>query len=186
MKIEIRQLSELKRYENNPRLNAEAVDVVAQSILDYGFNVPLGIDKDDVIVTGDTRYQALLKLGWTEARCVVLDHLNAEEIKAFRIADNKVAEFSQWDDDKLAAELRLLEGSEFKFDTFLDDNAIRVLEPSKVTQAMVDRVADKESTKYEDAASAVQDEMRKVTCKSCSKAFSVRVRDLEIYVTGRK
>lgn len=96
-------------YENNPRRNDQAVDKVALSISAFGFKVPIVIDADDVIVTGHTRLKAAKKLGLKTVPCIRADDLTDEQIKAFRLADNKVSEFAEWDEEKLLAELEELE-----------------------------------------------------------------------------
>ena len=101
-------VEELIPYENNPRKNDEAVDKVALSISAFGFKVPVVIDKDNVIVTGHTRLKAAKKLGLSKVPCIKADDLTEEQIKAFRLADNKVSEFSEWDFDKLEEELEKL------------------------------------------------------------------------------
>ncbi|MBR2882678.1 MAG: ParB N-terminal domain-containing protein, partial [Prevotella sp.] len=105
MEIIYKKLTDLKPYENNPRKNKQAVNAVAKSIRDLGFRVPLVIDTDDVIVCGHTRYEALKKLGWSDVPCIVADDLTEEQIKAFRLADNQVAEFATWDVPKLEVEI---------------------------------------------------------------------------------
>lgn len=98
-------VEELIPYENNPRKNDDAVEKVALSISAFGFKVPIVIDANNVIVTGHTRLRAAKKLGITTVPCIKADDLTDEQIKAFRLADNKVAEFSQWDEEKLMKEL---------------------------------------------------------------------------------
>jgi site-specific DNA-methyltransferase (adenine-specific) len=105
MKIINKNLKDVKPYENNPRKNDKAVDLVAESIKEFGFKVPVVIDKNNVIVSGHTRYKAAKKLGLDTIPCVVADDLTDQQIKAFRIADNKVAEGSQWDFILLTDEL---------------------------------------------------------------------------------
>ena len=95
-------------YENNPRKNDEAVDKVALSISAFGFKVPIVLDANNVVVTGHTRLKAAKKLGLSKVPCILADDLTEEQIRAFRLADNKVAEFSQWDEDKLMQELESL------------------------------------------------------------------------------
>ena len=92
-------------YENNPRKNEEAVDKVAESIKAFGFKVPIIVDKDNVIVAGHTRLKAAKKLGMNTVPVILADDLNEEQIKAFRLADNKTAEFAEWDFEKLESEL---------------------------------------------------------------------------------
>lgn len=96
---------DIKPYEKNPRKNDEAVKYVAESIREFGFKVPIVIDEDGVIVAGHTRWKAAKKLGLEEVPCVIADDLTEEQIKAFRLADNKVAEKAEWDFDLLSVEL---------------------------------------------------------------------------------
>lgn len=105
IKIIYKQLDELTPYANNPRKNDEAVKYVAQSMKDFGCKVPLVIDTNGVIVAGHTRYKAARYLGWTEVPCIVAEDLSEEQVKAFRLADNKVAEIAEWDDEMLNVEL---------------------------------------------------------------------------------
>lgn len=105
MEVIIKKIEELKEYENNPRLNDKAVEFVANSISDFGFKVPIVIDKDNIIVTGHTRFKAAMQLGLKEVPCIIADDLNNEQIKAFRLIDNKVSEFALWNEDKLQKEI---------------------------------------------------------------------------------
>lgn len=114
MDIIYKDLKKLKPYENNPRFNDEAIDRVAESIKEFGFKVPIIIDKDNVIVTGHTRFKASQKLGLKEVPCIIADDLTDEQIKAFRIADNKVSEFSNWDFDLLNEELNEIDDIDMK------------------------------------------------------------------------
>lgn len=101
-------IAEIKPYENNPRRNDAAVEYVANSIREFGFKVPIIIDGDNVIVAGHTRWLAAQKLGMTEVPCVIADDLSPKQVKAFRLADNKVSEKSSWDYGKLGDEIREL------------------------------------------------------------------------------
>jgi len=117
-------VDDLIPYENNPRKNDEAVDKVALSISAFGFKVPIVIDANNVIVTGHTRLKAAKKLGIKTVPCIKADDLTDEQIKAFRLADNKVSEFSEWDEEKLMKELEALgdiDMSLYGFE-FPDDN----------------------------------------------------------------
>lgn len=111
-------INKIKPYENNPRRNDEAVSAVAASIREFGFKVPIVIDKNNVIVTGHTRWKAANQLGLQTVPCIRADDLTEDQIKAFRIADNSVAEIATWDADKLEIELEDidLDMSEFGFD----------------------------------------------------------------------
>ena len=109
-------IKELTPYEKNPRKNDEAVQYVAESIKQFGFKVPIVIDKNNVIIAGHTRYKAAKKLKLKTVPCLIADDLTDEQIKAFRLADNKVAEFSEWDFDLLELELKELENFDLDFD----------------------------------------------------------------------
>jgi len=96
-------------YANNPRNNNNSVDLVAASIKEFGFKVPIIVDREYVIVAGHTRLLAAKKLGLDEVPCLIADDLTDAQIKAFRLADNKVSEFSGWDMDKLVVEMEMIE-----------------------------------------------------------------------------
>lgn len=100
------RINELKPYEKNPRKNDSAVDAVAESIKEFGFKNPVIIDKDGVIVAGHTRLKAAKKLGLEEVPTIMADDLSEEQVKAFRLADNKTAELAGWDFDLLSEELK--------------------------------------------------------------------------------
>ena len=105
MEIINKKITELKPYENNPRLNDDAVPYVANSISSFGFKVPIVIDKNNVIITGHTRLKAAKELGMKEVPCIIADDLTDEQVKAFRLADNKVAELADWNFDLLDDEI---------------------------------------------------------------------------------
>lgn len=109
LQIVYKKIDELKPYEKNPRvISDEAVEKVANSISEFGFRVPIIIDKKGVIVAGHTRLLGAKKLKLNEVPCILADDLTDEQIKAFRLADNKVGEFSYWDFDLLEDELNAL------------------------------------------------------------------------------
>ena len=103
-------------YINNPRNNEEAIDKVASSIQEFGFKVPIIIDENNVVVTGHTRLLASKKLGLKTVPCVVANDLSEAQIKAFRIADNKVSEYSKWDEELLNIELEQLQELNFNLE----------------------------------------------------------------------
>ena len=109
MKIVERSLNEIKPYENNPRFNDDAVTPVAESIKAFGFKVPIIVDKDNVIIAGHTRFKAAQLLGLEKVPVIVADDLTEEQVKLFRIADNKVGEQASWDFDKLKEEIKELD-----------------------------------------------------------------------------
>ena len=105
LRVVYRSIEELLGYDNNPRNNEDAVAKVAESIRQFGFKVPILIDQNDVIIAGHTRKLAAQELGMIQVPCICVSDLSPEQVRAFRLADNKVAEFSSWDPDKLADEL---------------------------------------------------------------------------------
>lgn len=117
MEIIERFIDELIPYENNPRNNDAAVEYVANSIREFGFKNPIIIDKNNVIVAGHTRLKAAEKLEMVKVPTIMADDLTDEQIKAFRLADNKVSEFSGWNFSILEQELNELE-STFEMENF--------------------------------------------------------------------
>lgn len=105
MQIITKKMSDLRPYARNPRKNDQAVDAVANSIREFGFKVPIVIDKNGEIIAGHTRYKAAKKMKLEEIPCIIADDLTEEQIKAFRLADNKVGELADWDFDLLSDEL---------------------------------------------------------------------------------
>lgn len=106
LKIVTKKIKDITPYFNNPRKNEKAIDAVMHSIEEFGFKNPIIIDKDGVIISGHTRRLAAIKLGLREVPCIVGDHLSEEQVKAFRLADNRVAEIATWDDDLLKEEMK--------------------------------------------------------------------------------
>ena len=116
MEVKNIDINKIIPYVNNPRNNKDAIDKVAASIKEFGFKVPIIIDKNNVIVTGHTRILAANKLGLNEVPCIVADDLTEAQIKAFRIADNRVSEFSEWDQELLKIELEGLKELDFNIE----------------------------------------------------------------------
>lgn len=118
MKVFDLRLDLLKEYENNPRFNENAVEKVIESIKEFGFKVPIIIDKENTIIAGHTRYKAAKELGIEKVPCLIADDLSPEQVKAFRLADNKVSEYSTWDEGKLYDELMELQTMNFNIESF--------------------------------------------------------------------
>ena len=116
LKIIYKKTEDLIPYINNPRNNDNAVDKVASSIKNFGFKVPIVVDGDNEIIAGHTRLKAAKKLGMDEVPCIVADDLSDGQIKAFRLADNRVAEFAEWDMELLESELEELKDYDLGFD----------------------------------------------------------------------
>lgn len=121
MQIIEKPLSEIRPYENNPRKNDAAVEYVANSIREFGWKVPIVIDKDGVIIAGHTRYKAAKKLGMKSAPCIMADDLTEDQVKAYRLADNKVGEIAEWEFSALEAELDSIELDMEQFGFAADD-----------------------------------------------------------------
>lgn len=113
-KIVMLSINDVRPYEKNPRRNDEAVQYVANSIKEFGWKQPIVVDKNNVVVVGHTRLKAAQKLGLKEVPCVIADDLTDKQVKAYRIADNKVGEIATWDFDPLNDELQELQ--DFGFD----------------------------------------------------------------------
>ena len=131
MEIVNKKISEIKPYEKNPRKNDAAVKYVAKSIEQFGFKIPIVIDKDGVIVAGHTRHKAAKRLKLNEVPCVIADDLTEDQIKAFRIADNKVSEKAEWDFEILDEEIAELPDIDFEAFGFEFDYEIDTEEPKK-------------------------------------------------------
>ena len=126
MKIQDLDINEIIPYANNPRNNAAAIDAVAASIKEFGFKVPVVIDKNNILITGHTRLEAAKKLGITKIPAIRASDLTDAQVKAFRLADNKVSEIATWDDKALAAELQALDDMDFDMSDFgFSDDELR-------------------------------------------------------------
>ncbi len=113
MKIELRSLSDIKPYDNNPRVNDGAVDAVVASIKEFGFRQPIVVDEEGVTIVGHTRLKAAQKLGLEQVPVHVATDLTPAQIKAYRIADNQTANLAEWDRDLLPLELADLQELDF-------------------------------------------------------------------------
>jgi hypothetical protein len=123
MEIVTKSLHELTPYDKNARKNDKAVPLVAKSIELFGFKVPIVIDRNNVIVCGHTRYKAAHALGIEEVPCIIADDLTDQQIKAYRLADNKVAEVSKWDKGILSLEMNEI------FDFDMSDFGFEIADP---------------------------------------------------------
>jgi DNA modification methylase len=111
MKIELRPVTSIRPYDNNPRNNDDAVATVAESIRQYGFRQPIVVDADGIIVIGHTRWKAAQSIGLAEVPVHVASELTADQVRSLRITDNKTAELAEWDMDKLTIELQAIEAA---------------------------------------------------------------------------
>ena len=111
--VGLRKIDDIQPYERNPRLNDDAVDAVAESLRQFGFRQPIVVDAEGVIIVGHTRWKAAKKLGLVKVPVHVATDLTPEQIRAYRIADNKTGELAEWDLDLLPIELQDLQQAEY-------------------------------------------------------------------------
>lgn len=145
--------TDLQEYVNNPRDNDAAVDAVAESIKQFGFKVPIIVDRDGVIVAGHTRKKAAERLGLADVPCIVADDLTPEQIKVFRLADNKTGELAEWDFAALEKELAELTAfdvdmSAFGFDDSVFDIADDIPDEIQLPRDEVGTSATRKSLKF--------------------------------------
>jgi DNA modification methylase len=131
MRVELRPIDQIKPYPGNPRINDDAVDAVAASIREFGFRQPIVVDGEGVVICGHTRLKAAHKLGMREVPVIVAKDLSPEQIKAYRIADNKTAELADWNYDLLPIELAELQAADFNLELlgFDQDELAKLLNP---------------------------------------------------------
>ncbi|WP_283598212.1 ParB N-terminal domain-containing protein [Ligilactobacillus saerimneri] len=157
MKVIEMDISEVKPYENNPRINEGGVEATANSIKEFGWQQPLVVDRDHVIIVGHTRLKAAEKLGLKKVPVVVADGLSEEQVKAYRLADNKTGELSDWNTKLLDDELQSLvdmDMSDFGFDEDIE------FEP-----------ADSVSVKIDEPVESL--DQTEVTCPHCGETFKI-------------
>lgn len=114
MKVEAKSIDDIRPYENNPRDNEDAVNAVANSIKEFGWQQPIVVDKNGVIIVGHTRYKAAKQLDMKEVPVVVASNLTEEQVKAYRLADNKSGELADWDFGMLNTELQGIDDLDMK------------------------------------------------------------------------
>ena len=163
MNIVYKKVEELIPYVNNPRDNTDAIDKVASSIKNFWFKVPLVIDSQNEVITGHTRLLASKKLGVEEVPVIIADDLSEAQVKAFRIADNKVSEYAQWNEDLLKVEIDALKELDFDlldtgFEAFeIDALELKFQEFEDLEDAESDLLND-----YEEP------EKKKLCCPNCN------------------
>jgi DNA modification methylase len=131
MKVDLRPVTSIRPYENNPRINDHAVDAVAASIKEFGFRQPIVVDEEGIIVVGHTRFKAAIQLGMRTVPVHVARGLTPAQINAYRLADNQTATLANWNDELLARELAQLQAQEFDLNLtgFSSDDILRLLAP---------------------------------------------------------
>jgi DNA modification methylase len=139
MQVEFWDISDVVPYANNPRRNDQAVDAVVRSIAEFGFRQPIVVDENGVIIAGNTRYKAALRLGLKQVPVHVAAGLTPAQIKAYRLADNKTAELAEWDTDRLVQELTDLQQVDFAIDVVgFSADELRALLDSEFASGLTD------------------------------------------------
>ena len=197
VKVIAMAVKDLVPYANNPRNNEQAVDTVAKSIKEFGFTNPIVVDSDNVVINGRTRLLAAEKLGLEKVPVIRKEDLTPEQVKAFRLVDNKTSELSGWDFEKLDAEIAELQAmdfdmSEFEFESSYNFNAEAYSDffedASSQSQAQEQSQDNSAQTEHgleqsqepgkstEPVSKAVEQEIdntasREVVCPHCGKSF---------------
>ena len=166
MQIINKPIDELIPYDNNPRNNTKAVDKVANSIAEFGFKVPIVVSENNIIVAGHTRLLAAKKLGLKEVPVIIADDLTEKQIKAFRIADNKVAELSEWNNDLLFQELVDLEMDMTEFGFSQDE-----------LDALMNNIPDFAPGTLDEQGDLTTLEPKWIKCPHCGEEFDVNAKD---------
>lgn len=156
MEVRNMNIDDIKPYDNNPRDNDNAVESTANSIKEFGWQQPIVVDKDMVIIVGHTRYKAAKKLGYKEVPVVVASNLNKEQVRAYRLADNKTGELADWNTKLLDDELQSIldiDMTDFGFDENIefapaDEVEVKIDEPTEI-------------------------EHKEVTCPHCGEVFKI-------------
>lgn len=206
--IVMKKLNEVKPYVRNPRKNDKTVELLCKIIPKVGFNVPLVIDENGIIVKGHARFTAAIRLGMEEVPCIIT-HADAEAIRADRIADNKISEFSEWVNEELMHEIDAIDFdfdfSELGFQTvsFDDIPSVEDFEPEVSTplsdeerqrlyQEFLERQAQENATQVEITSQAAIDKAQKAqasvgsvapkyykcVCEKCGHVMFIREGDL--------
>ncbi len=156
MQVHYKKTSDLIPYVNNPRKNDHVVDFVASSIKNFGFKVPIIVDANNEIVAGHTRLKASQKLGLEEVPVIVADDLTEEQIRAFRIADNKTAEGAEWDKELLALEIEGLDEYDFQEFGFSQKELDKIFEDGQEDLVYTDKVVLPDYTPKKDSPPPVE------------------------------
>lgn len=202
--LEMRDINSIRPYWNNPReISDKAVNAVKASIDYYGYKQPIVIDKDGIIVSGHVRYKALRKLGVDEVLCVVANDLTDDEVREFRIADNKTNELTTWDDMPLSNEIKKIPELE-KMEEFFNPHTLVNLASNLVSeealeengkediesfsrhqeyleekQKEIDQAQNEMEGKYEEFSKAQEDNMLEVECPFCGEEMRLDIEELK-------
>ena len=152
--VKIVDIRTIKPYANNPRKNENAVEPVANSIREFGFRQPIVVDADNTIIAGHTRLEAAKQLGLAEVPVIVADDLTREQVKAYRLADNKTGELAGWDFEQLDIELGDIADIDMSAFGFKEGNEVDI------------------DSFFENAPEVKEKEEKTVTCPHCGAEFT--------------
>ena len=139
MKVEQWDVTTIRPYRRNPRVNHDAVDAVARSIEQFGFRQPIVVDEKGVIIAGHTRFKAAKKLGLKTIPVHVAKGLTPAQAKAYRIADNQTSNLAEWDYELLPVEIGGLTKTDINLSVlgFPEGELAKLLEP-EVKEGLTD------------------------------------------------
>jgi len=181
-RIETRDINKVIPYWRNPRrITEQAVDALASSIKEYGYNQPIVVDEKGVIIIGHTRYAAMRKMKVSQVSVLVADSLTAQQVKQLRVVDNRAAEFSEWDLDLLLAELNNV-SSELMHTLFYD---FTHADDEAADAALADAYSSGGSVEWateDNSSQGANDREVEFVCPSCFHDFTVEVTPLMIEV----
>tara|TARA_R110002153_G_scaffold26421_9_gene82965 strand:+ start:7974 stop:8540 length:567 start_codon:yes stop_codon:yes gene_type:complete len=182
MKKKTLKLTDIKPYPKNPRKISEpAVEVVKRSIEEFGYNSPIVVDKDNVVIMGHTRLKALQALKWDKCSVVVADHLTEVQVKKLRVIDNRIGELASWDDKLLTDELRAVAGSG-EMDAYFNKNEVTKLlgaldnVPTGGASPTGESIAEQSAsmdTHFSDETHRRAEKLVEIPCPECNEKFFV-------------
>lgn len=171
IKIVYKDIDTLKPYKKNARFNENAIAKVAESIKMFGFKNPCVIDKNNVIIVGHTRISGAKLLGMKQVPCIIADDLSEEQVKAFRLVDNRTSEFASWNYDLLQSELEELDIdlSDFEFPDLTYEDTMSAEELESILDDDTDPTSEygKDDDEEDSKDFTYKDEYRvEITCKN--------------------
>lgn len=180
--LRVVKIEQVLPYDKNPRkINKEGIKAVKESIEKFGYNVPIVVDSNMVVVTGHSRLMACKELKMVEVSVLVASHLTEKQAKEFRIADNRISELSKWDDELLVSELRDI-GLGGEMDAFFKSGELSSLmgeldkagsSVEATTQEQIDAAQDIRDKVFEKNEDQNENTLQKVVCKCCAEEFHV-------------
>lgn len=177
MDVQDFKVKDLIEYQNNARINDETVELLAQSIETYGYQNPIIVNPEGVILSGHARKKALQKQGITTVTCIVVD-MGEDLEKEFRILDNKIHELTKWDKDALQVELRGLDDIVEMFPELQSVAEVNLVVHKDVTQQQFDKAKEAQDSKFEKLTEAFTDKLVRIQCGGCGRTYKVKHEDL--------